>query len=315
MHIFDLVFCCLVPPVICHTAVPAMQAVQCPDGTAYEWNYQEEGNGLVPRPKPGCDSNGCCRTPNAPSKLGCERTSIPGSGCGQGSTWVWLARNGSPYQACVLDCPAHTHQANGGQCFHPCPSGWRDDLIDSLICYKPEASGRGVGYPVWEWDKCNREHPQGCESYGLWPFQTHYPRCGPGFAPLGCCLCQAVCPAGTTEYDVARCKKNMVRDRQVVSESPPCPAAFPEPCDLFCTRQGGCAKWREQQAVGLIFQALLPGRPTSTVRVNPNSGSIWNAYRNLYSGACYDVHKTRPWFSFSLGRWLSNVWVVRCSVG
>lgn len=42
------------------------------------------------------------------------------------------------------------------------PKGFRDD---GLYCAKPAAYGRGAGYPLWQKDKCNREHQDvgGCE--------------------------------------------------------------------------------------------------------------------------------------------------------
>jgi len=40
-------------------------------------------------------------------------------------------------------------------CATECPPDFRDD---GLYCAKPASYGRGVGYPIWDEDKCNREN-------------------------------------------------------------------------------------------------------------------------------------------------------------
>ncbi|EAR84615.1 hypothetical protein TTHERM_00648840 (macronuclear) [Tetrahymena thermophila SB210] len=90
-------------------------------------------------------------------------------------------------------------------CESSCPPGFRDD---GLFCAKPEAYGRGAGYP-WKFGdslnlndaskRCQSENSQGCEQNGL----VIYPKCRQGFHNVGCCLCSPDCPSGTTDIGVS----------------------------------------------------------------------------------------------------------------
>ncbi|EAR92672.1 hypothetical protein TTHERM_00320180 (macronuclear) [Tetrahymena thermophila SB210] len=90
-------------------------------------------------------------------------------------------------------------------CESQCPPGFRDD---GLFCAKPEAYGRGVGYP-WKFGddlnlnnalkRCESENSQGCEQNGL----IIYPKCRQGFHSFGCCICSPDCPSGTTDIGVS----------------------------------------------------------------------------------------------------------------
>ncbi len=56
-------------------------------------------------------------------------------------------------------------------CWQDCPSGFKDTGAD---CLKPSAYGRGVGYAIWDEDKCNRENANtGCEKC----LAMYYPKC------------------------------------------------------------------------------------------------------------------------------------------
>jgi hypothetical protein len=88
-------------------------------------------------------------------------------------------------------------------CYQSCPNGFRDD---GLFCAKPAAYGRGAGYAIWDNDKCNSEHKQGCEQHGL----VHYPRCRDGYHAFGCCICSSNCPAGMSDIGIS-CAKQIYR--------------------------------------------------------------------------------------------------------
>ncbi|KAL4454652.1 hypothetical protein ABPG74_021857 [Tetrahymena malaccensis] len=90
-------------------------------------------------------------------------------------------------------------------CEAQCPPGFRDD---GLFCAKPNAYGRGVGYP-WKFgdslnlnaatQRCEKDHPNGCEQNGL----IIYPKCSEGYYNVGCCTCSPNCPPGTTDIGVS----------------------------------------------------------------------------------------------------------------
>ena len=68
---------------------------------------------------------------------------------------------------------------------------------------KPPAYGRGVGYPLWDEDKCNKIYPQGCEKYGaIW-----YPKCKDDFHNVACCVCSPDCQSGMKDVGVS-CQKD-----------------------------------------------------------------------------------------------------------
>eukprot|EP00993_Chasmostoma_nieuportense_P001354 NODE_2243_length_1238_cov_281.019802_g2132_i0.p1 GENE.NODE_2243_length_1238_cov_281.019802_g2132_i0~~NODE_2243_length_1238_cov_281.019802_g2132_i0.p1 ORF type:complete len:395 (+),score=63.49 NODE_2243_length_1238_cov_281.019802_g2132_i0:56-1186(+) len=96
---------------------------------------------------------------------------------------------------CYRDCPAD-YVGNGPVCWKTCPSDFR---TDPFHCGKPAAYGRGAGYALWHWDRCNKQNTQGCESWGL----MYYPKCKAGYRPIGCCICSPICPEGYTDIGVS----------------------------------------------------------------------------------------------------------------
>jgi len=90
----------------------------------------------------------------------------------------------------------------------PCPQNYRDD---GLTCWKPDAYGRGGGYP-WQFgdwfnldgarSRCANDNKQGCEQDGL----IIYPKCKPGFHAFGCCVCTPDCPPPLIDRG-AHCEK------------------------------------------------------------------------------------------------------------
>nr|AIG55474.1 secreted protein [Thraustotheca clavata] len=110
-------------------------------------------------------------------------------------------------------------EAYGALCYPKCKEGYErvgccicrkkgcsgaQDVTDiGASCTKPKAYGRGVGYALWNKDKCDAENAQGCEKNGaMW-----YPKCKPGFHAFGCCICTPDCPTGTHD-DGAFCRKD-----------------------------------------------------------------------------------------------------------
>lgn len=98
----------------------------------------------------------------------------------------------------------------GPVCWQRCPSGFRDD---GAYCFKPEAYGRGVGFPWKIGDKafslsnakkrCERKYGEDqCEKSGA----IYYPRCKPGYRAIGCCVCSPRCPSGMTDIGIS-CQK------------------------------------------------------------------------------------------------------------
>jgi hypothetical protein len=92
----------------------------------------------------------------------------------------------------------------GPVCWQSCPSGYSDTGVD---CLKPSSYGRGAGYTLTQKSKCVKEHPQGCEKYGL----LYYPKCADGFSNAGCCVCSPKCPSGMTDIGVSCQKKSYGR--------------------------------------------------------------------------------------------------------
>jgi hypothetical protein len=75
----------------------------------------------------------------------------------------------------------------GPICLQNCPPGYTDT---GDFCQKPEPYGRGPGYLLSEKEKCLEESPtRKCEFFG----QFYYPKCKPGFHPIGCCVCAPDC--------------------------------------------------------------------------------------------------------------------------
>jgi hypothetical protein len=84
----------------------------------------------------------------------------------------------------------------GFDCHSACPAGMADQ---GLFCRRTEY-GRGAGYP-WQFGdalndsgmiaRCERDHgPGNCEKNGL----IYYPKCQPGYAAFGCCICRPAQP-------------------------------------------------------------------------------------------------------------------------
>lgn len=107
---------------------------------------------------------------------------------------------------CYAKCPAG-FKGVGSMCQKICPAGFRDD---GLYCAKPEAYGRGDGYPLnagefnldGAMNRCRADHARGCEQHGL----VIYPKCREGFYASGCCICTPKCPAGMNDIGVS-CEK------------------------------------------------------------------------------------------------------------
>lgn len=129
-----------------------------------------------------------------------------------------------------LSCPAGTekngllcypkckpgYSGNGPTCWQACPQGFQDI---GAFCQKPEAYGRGAGYVLWEKDKCNNEHSQGCEQNGA----LFYPKCGPGFQSAGANICSPICPNGLKDTGTGCTKGSYGRG---VGETLACPSGY-----------------------------------------------------------------------------------------
>lgn len=111
-----------------------------------------------------------------------------GRGAGEplsGKCAAGLDQNGA---LCYPQCKTN-YSGVGPVCWGKCPTGFNDI---GAFCQKPSSYGRGAGYVIWNGEKCSKENPQGCEKSGaLW-----YPKCKPGFHPVGCCVCSPDCPSG-----------------------------------------------------------------------------------------------------------------------
>ncbi|RHY23980.1 hypothetical protein DYB25_007603 [Aphanomyces astaci] len=166
-------------------------------------------------------------------------------------------------------------EAYGALCYPTCKEGYEkvgccicrkkgcsgvEGVTDiGVSCTKPTAYGRGVGYALWQEDKCKADNAGTCDKYGL----MWYPHCQPGFHRVGCCICSPDCPAGTND-DGAFCRKDSYgvgvgvsrlgcpagKDKSGVMCYPPCaptlvgngPVCWPQcfgatpfKCGLFCT--------------------------------------------------------------------------------
>jgi hypothetical protein len=97
------------------------------------------------------------------------------------------------------DKPKPNYDMVAGVAWQKCPPGFTDT---GAHCLKPSSYGRGVGYALWNEQKCNNENKQGCEKSGL----MWYPKCKEGFHPVGCCVCSPNCPKGWTDIGVS-CQK------------------------------------------------------------------------------------------------------------
>lgn len=101
-----------------------------------------------------------------------------------------------------------------GVVWQDCPVGWQSQ---GAFCRKPSPSeyGRGAGYP-WKFgdafnlegarSRCAKDNRQGCEQSGL----VIYPKCGPGYHPVGCCMCSRDCVQGMADAGVSCTKQTYV---------------------------------------------------------------------------------------------------------
>jgi hypothetical protein len=134
---------------------------------------------------------------------------------GRGAGEVLSAcRNGTEKDGllCYTKCP-DGYGAAGPVCWARCPAGFTEI---GAFCQKPAPYGRGAGYP-WKFGdglnlngamaRCVRDNPQGCEQSG----QIIYPKCNPGFHPVGCCLCSPDCPPGWTDTGTGCTKPTQTR--------------------------------------------------------------------------------------------------------
>lgn len=115
----------------------------------------------------------------------------------------------------------------GPVCWGRCPSGFRDD---GAFCAKPDAYGRGAGYP-WQFGdgfdlngargRCEADHGAGnCEQNGA----IIYPKCRSNFHNVGCCICSPDCPSGMTDIGVSCAKASYGRGAGTVPNQ--CQAGF-----------------------------------------------------------------------------------------
>jgi len=175
---------------------------------------------------------------------------------------------------CYKKCP-DGYAGVGPVCWQSCPKkedGWRDD---GAFCAKPEAYGRGGGYP-WKFgdslddsgmkSRCEADNGAGnCEKDGV----VFYPKCKANFHTVGCCICSPDCPSGMADIGVSCTKKTSPRDAGTVPNCGPglsydaglcyegcprdydgvgplcwgkCPSDFPFPCGAGCAvSEAACA--------------------------------------------------------------------------
>ncbi len=171
----------------------------------------------------------------------------------------------------------------GPVCWKKCPSGFRDD---GAFCAKPAPYGRGAGYP-WKFGdgfnlngakkRCEKANRQGCEQNGA----IMYPKCKPGYHPVGCCVCSPNCPSGFADIGVSCAKPSYGRGVGKIPTGCPagmvnqaglcytpcgngyngvgpvcwadaCPKAFPVKCGA------GCAKSSADCADAIVNQVITP---------------------------------------------------------
>jgi hypothetical protein len=164
---------------------------------------------------------------------------------------------------CYKKCP-DGYAGVGPVCWQSCPQGWRDD---GAFCAKPEAYGRGAGYP-WQFGddlndngmikRCEDANGRGnCEKDGA----IYYPKCKANFHKTGCCICSPDCPSGMPDigvsctkltstrgmgtvpncssglsYDAGLCYEGCPRDYDGVGPIcwSKCPSDYPFPCGAGC---------------------------------------------------------------------------------
>ncbi|RHY28127.1 hypothetical protein DYB32_006230, partial [Aphanomyces invadans] len=188
-------------------------------------------------------------------------------------------------------------EAYGALCYPRCKEGYEkvgccicrkkgcsgvEGVTDiGVSCTKPAAYGRGVGYALWQEDKCKNENGGTCEKYGL----IWYPQCRSSFHPVGCCICSPDCPAGTID-DGAFCRKDWYSVGVGVSRLgcpagkeqsgalcyppcsgtligaglfcvPKCNGATPFHCGLFCTSSAITCSTSSIKVAGSVVKVAL----------------------------------------------------------
>jgi len=153
---------------------------------------------------------------------------------------------------CYPKCPAG-YKGVGPVCWQSCPDGFRDD---GAFCAKPEAYGRGAGYP-WKFGdglnddgmiaRCEADNGRGnCEKDGA----VYYPKCRANFHKTGCCICSPDCPSGMPDIGVSCTKQTSTRNAGTV---PSCGAGLSYDAGL-CYE--GCP--RDYDGVGPICWSKCP---------------------------------------------------------
>ena len=193
---------------------------------------------------------------------------------------------------CYKKCPAG-YKGVGPVCWQSCPDGWRDD---GAFCAKPEAYGRGAGYPWQFGDALNDDGMRGrceaangagnCEKDGA----VFYPKCKANFHKVGCCICSPDCPSGMPDigvsctkqtstrgmgtvpncgaglsYDAGLCYEGCPRDYDGVGPVcwSKCPPDYPFPCGAGCAvNEAACAAAVTEMTVETVsFAATMLSFP------------------------------------------------------
>ena len=193
---------------------------------------------------------------------------------------------------CYKKCPAG-YKGVGPVCWQSCPDSWRDD---GAFCAKPEAYGRGAGYP-WKFgdslddsgmkSRCEADNGAGnCEKDGA----IYYPKCKANFHKVGCCICSPDCPSGMPDigvsctkqtstrgmgtvpncgaglsYDAGLCYEGCPRDYDGVGPVcwSKCPPDYPFPCGAGCAvNEAACAAAVTEMTVETVsFAATMLSFP------------------------------------------------------
>jgi hypothetical protein len=219
----------------------------------------------------------------------------------------------------------------GPACHVPCPSGWTPVGADptAVSCWKPLVDrksaisyGRGAGYALWDKDKCNKKHSQGCEKDGA----LYYPKCKTDYKGVGpvCWQQHKSCPAdfrddglacakpalrgrgagkiptacaGGKEYQAGLCYKPCSADQKAVGPVcwDKCPAAFPVDCGAMCGQSvGSCAMSITSQVmttlevVGNIASCVLTAGASSAAIAGAKTAAQMGAEAAM-KGAVKDV--------------------------
>lgn len=193
---------------------------------------------------------------------------------------------------CYKKCPSG-YKGVGPVCWQSCPDSWRDD---GAFCAKPEAYGRGAGYPWQFGDALNDDGMRGrceaangagnCEKDGA----VYYPKCKANFHKTGCCICSPDCPSGMPDIGVSctkqtstrgmgtvpNCSSGLAYDAGLCYEGCPrdydgvgplcwskCPPDYPFPCGAGCAvNEMACAAAVTEMTVETVsFAATMLSFP------------------------------------------------------